>query len=60
MKISTIIRALLTVLLMVCVYKETGVFTTIALSLSALHAELIAYCLPKKNNQPLNTDKPVN
>lgn len=48
MKISTIIRVLLTIALLVGVYFETGIFTTIFLSLSALSAEITGYVLQRK------------
>jgi len=48
MKISTIIRALLTIALLIGVYFETGIFTTIFLSLLALSTEITGYVLQQK------------
>jgi len=47
MKISTIVRALLTIALLVGVYFETGIFTTITLGLTALYAEVSGFLLRK-------------
>ena len=46
---STIIRLALTIYILIKVYSETGVFTTLALSLISLSFELVAFLISKKN-----------
>lgn len=45
MKISTMIRFILTIVLIYFVYKETGIATTIAISLICIGIELNTYLI---------------